>query len=575
MNFADRTYPDIVRDLLTVLTGGTVAETHDIGVTVPDLIHLDNRPVRRISHLAGQVMIGDEPRPYRFTERDFELVGTDEDPATPVAIRFRERGARPAPGTALTVNYYPERLKPTPLTDVNVGSVVRTLLETVSREMAVMYQQLQKVYDSAFVETAEGSSLDKVAALVDTRRLRQGHSVGKVRFSRRSGSQGSVFIPQGTAVGDGGTGRYLTSAEATLLPNQSTIEVWVQGRTARVEPVEAGTLTVLERAIAGIDRATNDEATFRATEAETDDQLRTRARRAIHAAGKGTQDAIRYGLESLPFVSAATLSEYPDPSVPMPGMLRIDVALSEDNDANRRQVDSRIGEYRPAGIFIDRHWATGVPIGLTVNLTLAGPAQPTSVVADVQDGITQRLGDYVRGIGPGETLRKARLLALVMQDERVADAAIVVTAAGSAVSTDQYTLEAGKTATLDSVTPVAYGPVVFEEEGPATGVFVRVTADLTVEELTVTPEGLEATLTGLLEALLGGLSPGDTLSFDQLATAIRDDAAFALVRASSVFAFDAEGGTFSELRDGDPAYTVPANATLELRDINLTEGGGA
>ncbi len=574
MIFADRTYPDIVRDLLTVLTGGTVAETHDIGQTVPDLIHLDNRPVRRISHLAGEILIGEETHPYRFTERDFELVGSDVDPDTPVAIRWRGRGARPAPGTALTVNYYPERLKPTPLTDINVGSAVRTLLETVSREMATQYQQLQMVYDSAFVETANGSALDKVAALVDTRRLLQGHAVGKVRFSRRTGSQGAVFIPIGTPVTDGEGGRYETSAEATLLPNQTTLEVWVQGRTPRIAPVEAGKLTVLERAIAGIDRVTNDEPTFRATEDETDDQLRVRARRAIHAAGKGTPDSIRFGLQSLPFVSAATLSEYPDPAVPMPGWLRIDVALSEDNDANRRLVDARIDEYRPAGIYIDRHWATGVVIGLTLDLTLAGPAQPTSVISDIQDGISTRLGDYVRGLGPGETLRRARVLSLVMQDDRVADAAITISAEGSTVSVDQYTLAAGKTAALDSVTPVAFGPVAFEQPGAATGVFVRVTADLTVEGLALTVDGLKSSLSAVLDGFAATKSPGDSITFDQLATTIRDDAAFALVRAASVFAFDTEGGAFTELRDNDPAWTVPANATLQLRDVRITEAEG-
>lgn len=573
MNFADRTYPDIVRDLLTVMTGGTIAETHDIGATGLDLIHLDNRPVRRVSHLEGQVLIGEELRPYRFTERDFELVGTDDDPDSLVALRFRERGVRPAPGTALTVNYYPERLRPTPLTDVNVGSVVRTLLETVSREMATQYQQLQIVYDSGFVETATGSALDKVTALVDTRRLKQGHAIGKVRFSRRQGSQGSVFIPIGTPLTDGKGGRYQTSAEATLLPNQASMEVWVQGRTPRIEPVEAGTLTVLERALAGIDRVTNDEPSYRATEDETDDQLRARARRAIHAAGKGTQDSIRYGLESLPFVTTVSLSEFPNSSVPVPGWLRIDVALSEDNDSNRRLVDRRIDEFRPAGIFIDRHWATGVVIGIVVDLILAGPAQPVSVVADVQDGITQRLGDYVRGIGPGATLRRARMLSLVMQDERIADASVLITAAGATITADQYTLETGKTAALDTLTPVAYGPVTFEEESTAAGVFVRVTADLVVDELTVTIEGLQTTLTTILETLLGGQSPGDMLSFDQLATAIRDDAAFALVRASSVFAFDTEGGSFTELREGDTAWTVPTNATLELRDLTVTEVG--
>ena len=97
MNFNDRTYRNIVRDLLTVLTGGTVAESISIGAILPDLIHLDHRPVRRVSHLKGQIQLGEELVDYRFTERDFELVGTDDNPEQLVAIRFRERGQKPAP----------------------------------------------------------------------------------------------------------------------------------------------------------------------------------------------------------------------------------------------------------------------------------------------------------------------------------------------------------------------------------------------------------------------------------------------------------------------------------------------
>jgi hypothetical protein len=358
-------------------------------------------------------------------------------------------------------------VRPTPLTDVNVGSVVRTLLETVSRELATQYQQLQLVYDSAFVETAKGDSLDKVVALVDTVRLRQGHPVGKVRFSRRSGSPGSVYIPVSTSISDGAGNRYLTSSEATLLPNQATIEVWVHGETPRTQPLDAGKLTVLERAITGIDRVTNDEPTYRATEDETDAQLAVRARRAIHATGKGTPDALRYGLEGLTFVSAVTLTEYPDPAVPAPGMLRVDVALSEDNPLNRNIVDQRIEELRPAGIYIDRNWAGKVTLGFRVDLVLAGSSLPTSAMADVKDGITERLVAYARDLAPADVLRRARLVSLAMQDQRVTDAKVAAAADGSPITGDTYTLPTGKTAALDSTAPVTFGTVTFEQAAGA------------------------------------------------------------------------------------------------------------
>lgn len=570
MNFDDRTYPAIVRDMLTALTGGTVGESHAIGPAVPDVIHLDERPVRRISHLEGQVRHGEDLQPYRFTERDFELVGSDEDPDAKVAIRFRERGRRPAPGTMLTVNYYPERLRPTPITDVNVGSAARTLLETVAREMATQYRQLQRVYESGFVETASGGSLEKVAALVGVRRITQGHAVGKVRFSRRSGSAGSVFIPIDTVVSDGDGNRYLTSTEGTLLPNQSSVEIWVHGRTPNVKPVEAAKLTILERAIAGIDRVVNDDATYRASEAEDDDQLRGRTRRAIHATGKGTRDAIRFGLESLPFVRGVTLAEYPD--TPMPGMLRVDVALAEDDPAKRRLVDDRIESLRPAGIHIERNWAAGVSLGLEVMLTLAGVPQPVSIIEDVKRGVGERLAKHVRGLAPGGTLRRARLVSLVLSDDRVADARITITADGGEVTGDQWSLPTGQAANLDPVDPVAFAPIVFEDEGrDLDAAVVRVEAELAVEGLSTDASALEGRIRTVLSTFLGNLGPGDRIGFDALATAIRDDERYALVRGDSVFAFDVEGGTFIELREGGAEWAAPPGATIEVRAVRVME----
>ena len=50
--------------------------------------------------------------------------------------------------------------KRSPLTDTNIGSVTRTIVETVSLEIASLYDQLEAAYHSGFVDTAEGPALD-------------------------------------------------------------------------------------------------------------------------------------------------------------------------------------------------------------------------------------------------------------------------------------------------------------------------------------------------------------------------------------------------------------------------------
>ncbi len=48
----------------------------------------------------------------------------------------------------------------TALRDLTPGSVTRTLAETLARELAKVYERLGETYESAFIETATGDSLE-------------------------------------------------------------------------------------------------------------------------------------------------------------------------------------------------------------------------------------------------------------------------------------------------------------------------------------------------------------------------------------------------------------------------------
>jgi len=266
VSYTPRSYEDIVRDMLTTLTGGTVRES----LTVPtgDLAiipaKLRSRPVRRISSLEGSTIVGVGAKAkeisYRFTGADFELISSSGNAADLDSIRFRDNGRRPVPGSTLIVNYYPIQTDPIPLTDLNVGSVVRTVVETVARELAVEYQHLGEIYNSAFLATATNDSLDKVVDLVGVTRLPSGHPVARLRFSRQSGATGNITVPAGTAVTDDRANRYLTLSEITMEPNESTREVLAGGETSGTAEVDEGALNRLEVMISGISSVVNIQA---------------------------------------------------------------------------------------------------------------------------------------------------------------------------------------------------------------------------------------------------------------------------------------------------------------------------
>ncbi len=572
MTFVAPLYPDLVRDLLTTLTGGTATEAHPVPSTGLTEVRFDKRPAARVSHCQGTVELDDGSRiDYRFSERDFDYVpaeGAAPGTAAYDGLRFGKNQV-PAPNSLLTVNYYPVRLRSTPVNDVNVGSVARTMLETVAHALATQYQQLGKVYDSAFVDTATGSGLDNVTALVDVRRLRRRHPVGKVRASRRAGAAGLVTIPIDTAVTDGAGNRYLTTDPATLLPGQTTVEVWVHGESPATEVVGPGTLVVLERALAGVDRVTNDEATYRATEDETDDQLRQRARVAVHRSGRGTLEAIRSGLEALEFVSAVSLAERP---AGVPGTLQVNIALTEDTAFTRRLVTDRVTALRPAGIEVTTGFAGRVQLSLDVGLTLAGAFEPDSVLDEVRDGVRSRLEDAARQLAPGGTLRRARLLSTILDDERIVDATLAVAVDGTAVTGDTYTLPADRAIQLDRASDITFQPVAFEDGDAGGPALVPVDVELSI---TLTGEGAtvasaESRARTLLDPALGSAVQ---LTVDTVQTALAAETAFVALAADTVVSVEHRPGEFVELRGGDQPFTPPVGATFELRRLDVTEAG--
>ncbi|HZN07039.1 MAG TPA: baseplate J/gp47 family protein [Pyrinomonadaceae bacterium] len=570
MSYSPRLYPDIVRDLLTTLTGGTVAESlrapaGDALVT-PNL--LSKRPVRRISHLQGFVGTVERPVPYRFTSADFELISTTGDDDKKDAIRFRDGGRRPLPNSDLTVNYYPVRSNPVPLNDLNVGSVVRTLMETVAFELAVTYQHLDFIYKSAFLETAEGRSLDKVVALVGVTRLASGHPVVKVRFTRRPGDTGRITVPAGTVLTDDKGSRYLTQDELTLEPGESTREVMAAGETPGTPEVEANQLNRLEILVAGIDKGFNEEASRRLSQAETDDELRRRARSAFHGVVRGTLDALKFHLMSLDEVKDVTITEEPNG---VPGEVKVDVAYREDTPEARKRVQERIEQVKPAGIRVVSDAAARRRVAVRVQLTLAGTGLSGTDLGSLKTALQEKLTKALNDTPPGGTVRRARLLSLVMEDPRIIDARVFLTPEGGAEA-EELTLTPGEV--ISVVTPIQFSE-------PQTEVAITTTVDVQVSAVLpvhLTPGTTQAqateAITNAFNSHLTTRASDTPLTLDGVAAAIRDDSRFALVRADAIITVES-GERFFQLTDGIGSYAPAPNERLRNQSLNVEvrEGG--
>lgn len=556
---APRTYDAIVRDLLTLLTGGTTGEA----ITVPAgdqpvlrLAKLRDRPVRRISYLEGRPSGGDVDASVRFTDADFELVSTSED-GTLDAIAFREGGRRPHPGSTLSVNYYPVQTRPAPVNDLNVGSVVRTLLETVSRELALTYHQLDHVYQSGFIETAEDRALEGVVALVGVRRLTPGSPVVRVRVRRAPDAIGRVTVPANTALSGAGGARYLTVSDITLEPGEPFRDVLASGERPDTPLVDAEALREEVR-IAGVTQASNPEPAYALAGRENDPELRLRARGALHGTARGTVDALRFWLRSIDGVKDVQITET------APGEIAITVAYERDDPDVHAAVAETIREVRPAGVRVRATGAERVVVNADIALTLAGSGATGSELAALRDGAVQRVTDVLRATAPGATVRRAQLSAALLADARIVDATVTLSPGGAELQ-------------LDPGTALQVGTVMVAAVSSETAAEPPTAQVSAVVPLHLLPGTTAAAATDALQlafdAHLTTIRPDQPLTVDGLLAAIKDDTRYAIVRAEVTVTIEA-GGRFVQLTDAAGVYTPVTGEQLARADLAVDPRDG-
>jgi uncharacterized phage protein gp47/JayE len=281
-----------------------------LGVEQPgslDVVFLNNRTlvyalkgVGPVSGLADQITGFVDKKPaifnlgQHYTYKVGQLVWQDPpssvDPAT--AAWF------PDDNSHLSVGYLYRDL-PSGITDYNAGSVAGTLVRAVSREMKLLYEQMDQAYQRAFIDYAQGAALDNVVALLGISRNPALPAQGEVTFSLKKPAKADVPIAIGTRVADTQGRLFKVTAPGIIKANADTsVTVPVIALAAGPEGnLGQGSLTIMPTPPHGVDGGVvNNGALFGGEATEADDQLRERAKHALERAGNATLNAIRYAV---------------------------------------------------------------------------------------------------------------------------------------------------------------------------------------------------------------------------------------------------------------------------------------
>lgn len=409
MSFRRRTYPELVDNILTRLIGGIAAESYPFPPAAkPPFRHpLERPPVRTITSVYG--LRNGQSVSFR-NGVDFELQDNQ-------VLVWKEAGGTPDKGSTFQVNYIGGK-STGPVTDIQVGSVARTLLEAAALEMAGLYAQMELVYQSGFVDTAQGSALDQVVALLGIERVLAGRNFATLEFRRAAGTRGDIFIPALTRVltADGAI-EYETTQAVTLVDGQTVVKVGARDTVDANDPVPAGALVLIAKTISGIDSVTNLEPSTVASSDEPDPDLRTRAKNFLHGSERGTLAAIRQAI--------ARENVLADVSESAPGIVNVVFHGEDFVPEQKLRIERAVDEVRPAGILMNYSYAAS-PQAVDIEIRLS--TQKGLLEEDlrrIQGDIKNKIAEYFRKLEVKATGSINRIVGAALETAGVEDVRIL------------------------------------------------------------------------------------------------------------------------------------------------------
>jgi hypothetical protein len=591
MSFRRRTFPEVLDNLLTDITGGVAAESQPFpppGAGAPPYRHqLQRPPVSDVVSIYG----ARDQQPFLFRkDTDYKLLGDAQ------TVEWQKGAWLPDAGTLVYINYYPKSSLPV-LTDIQTGSVVRTLTESVALEMAAAYAQMEAVYRAGFIDTATGISLDNVVSLLGIARIKGGRCSTEVEFRRVPGVAGAINIPAGTRVATkDGKVDYETTAEVTMAAAQDAIRVVARDLDPKNDPLPAGGLALLPAPIAGIASAANPAPSSRLTRDETDDELRTRAKSFLHGSERATLGAIGAVLAQQGI--AADVEE----SVDTPGRVKITPHVDALPPEARQRLLTAIQAVRPAGVIVTLE-DTVPPRKVNLKLRLATKSgQLQQDLRAIQHSVQQKIAEYFSKLKAKDPGSINRIIGLVQNVDGVEEVTLVsaswnpgtgetsvLDAANGQLAIGGFPTVLGDLQITDPALPVTLDVVVTYPKGTAPAdqpaiqsalnAMATYVNDLNSKAIPAAQQQKAVLSYGKL-LLVTPLpnKPGSLLAgYDASPTPATLPKAAAAAPYKATFTFTAESGLTVVLAgDADPAYTLAPLEALAIGSVQVSvEASGA
>jgi hypothetical protein len=312
------------------------------------------------------------------------------------------------------------------------GSILRLLLESISFEFQHAYRFLEEIFNSGFIDTAVGLSLDYLTTIVlgtpylypdgtPTPRQQPSKSEGFITFY---GSEGATISDDVVVTTDEESPRRYEPKNTPIPPipvgsDSITVE-FISIETGAIQNASVGLITVIEDEdkINGITSITNLTVFEQGSDLETDESLRNRAKSKFAEAGKGTIDAIRFALIAIPGVADAQVDDFTTIRSIERGNVNImivgDSIPISKGSALWTTIIETVDESKGAGI------APLISQPYIINVSLVAEIKTATFTTDNSALIT-KINSYINGLAVGGDVIYYQLLKLAQTLPNITD----------------------------------------------------------------------------------------------------------------------------------------------------------
>lgn len=318
------------------------------------------------------------------------------------------------------------------VTDFNLGSIVRTMIEAVAAE-------LDELYINFFIGINEAIPVSVYNTFGFTALSATSGST-PLRFTNNgTPATTPITVPAGTAATvTNGTIRYVTQADAVISIGQTYVETLAVADTPGfASNTPDSTIIVLATPVAGIVSVTNANPVINGRDAETDQARIVRFQGYISTLARGTVAAIQYGATTAALVdpvsgnvtefvaSAKVLEPYLTDDTQPIALVQcyIHNGSSDTSDALVDQAQLVIngyvavdGSYVPgwkaAGVPCTVIKATDVPVNVAGVLVLLPGFDADTVISQTESAIRV----YIQGLAVGALVVLAEMIAIIKRD---------------------------------------------------------------------------------------------------------------------------------------------------------------